>query len=69
MKRANENLVALNFAPIDDQYRQLVDTFEVLFPLISILHGIFSSKFVNKLPIGKKNSLNTVNYGKISINV
>jgi hypothetical protein len=29
MKKANENLVPLNFAPVDEQYRQLMDTFEV----------------------------------------
>jgi hypothetical protein len=29
MKKANENQVALNFAPVDEQYRQLTDTFEV----------------------------------------
>ena len=29
MKKSNENLVPLNFAPIDEQYKQLVDTFEV----------------------------------------
>jgi len=30
MKKANENLVPLNFAPVDEQYKQLADSFEVL---------------------------------------
>jgi len=29
MKKANENQVALNFSPVDEQYKQLIDTFEV----------------------------------------
>ena len=29
MKKSNENLVPLNFAPIDEQYKQLADTLEV----------------------------------------
>ena len=29
MKKSNENLIPLDFSPVDEQYRQLVDTFEV----------------------------------------
>jgi hypothetical protein len=73
MKKANENLSQLNFAPVDDQYKQLVDTFDVcilqniLFLFINFF--LISSKFPNKHPIGKKNLVNILNYGKIFINV
>jgi hypothetical protein len=29
MKKSNENSIPLDFSPIDEQYRQLADTFEV----------------------------------------
>lgn len=31
MKSANENLIPLDFSPVDEQYRQLSDTFHVRF--------------------------------------
>ena len=73
MKKANENLVQLNFTPVDEQYKQLFDTFDVcilqniLFLFINFF--LIVSKFVNKHPIGKKNLVNILDYGKIFINI
>jgi hypothetical protein len=33
MKKSNENLIPLNFAPVDEQYKQLAETFEVNFQI------------------------------------
>jgi len=29
MKKSNENLIPLDFSPVDEQFRQLTDTFHV----------------------------------------
>lgn len=29
MKKSNENLIPLDFSPVDEQFRQLIDTFDV----------------------------------------
>jgi hypothetical protein len=72
MKKSNENLIPVDFSPVDEQYRQLSDNFRVnIFQTYfsPILLFIFPRKSMNKLLIGKNNSLNIPNYGKIFINV
>jgi hypothetical protein len=72
MKKSNENLIPLDFSPVDEQFHQLIDTFHVN---IFKNHFFFSkflfsiSKSMNKHLIGKINSINIHNYGKIFINV
>lgn len=40
MKKSNDNSIPLNFTPVEDQYKQLLDTFQVCFRIV--LFFIFS---------------------------
>jgi hypothetical protein len=71
MKKSNENLIPLDFSPVDEQCRQLADTFHVnISKMVFSLTVSFSlSKSINKHLNGKNNSANILNYGEIFINV
>lgn len=70
MKKSNENVVPLDFSPIEEQCRQLSETFRVSLHCLSSLGNLLSSsKSINKHLIGKVNSISIPISGKISINV
>ena len=43
MKKSNENLIPVEFSPVDDQYRQFAETFHVTISLQFLLFMIVSS--------------------------
>ena len=70
MKKSNENIVPLDFSPIEEQCRQLSETFRVSLHLAQSLENLLSSsKSISKHLIGKVNSINIPISGKIFINV
>lgn len=59
MKKSNENLVPLDFNPIEDQYRQLIDTFDVNFnhkkdSKLSLIYIFLSANKSSSILLGKR---------------
>lgn len=70
MKKANENIVPLDFSPIEEQCRQLSENYRVSIPSLRSLDQLLSSsKSINKHRIGKVNFSSIPLSGEISITV
>ena len=72
MKKSNENSIPVDFTPVDEQIRQLVDTLTVI-SFFFFFYEIYLTFSLSKSPInhliGKVNSIITFNSGRIFINV